>query len=151
MIGSEVITWLVVGFIFLVLEIATPGVVFVFFGLGAWLVLGLRLLFPLSVPFQVLIFIIASVAFLVMFRRYLKAIMFRQREEERVDSLSERMVADNYLGQEVDVINDISPERPGRIELNGTSWIATSVDSLPVGVRARVVEVVGTTVTVEKI
>ncbi|MDR1578056.1 MAG: NfeD family protein [Deltaproteobacteria bacterium] len=149
--GSEVLFWFAVGFVFLVLEILTPGIVFVFFGLGAWLVMGLRFFFPLWPAFQFVIFIVSSVLFLIMLRRHFKSLFFRARARGRVDSLSERLVANNYLGKEVEVIKEIEPDRPGVVELNGTNWTARSQASLAVGQMARVVEVAGLIITVEKL
>ena len=79
--GSEVLFWFVLGFVLLILEIATPGIVFVFFGLGAWLVMGLLFLFPLSQFFQFLIFIVSSVIFLFLLRRHLKNIFYKNKKK----------------------------------------------------------------------
>jgi membrane protein implicated in regulation of membrane protease activity len=149
--GSDLTFWFVVGFVFLVLEMATPGIVFVFFGLGAWLVMGLLLLAPLGPVLQVLIFIASSSAFLVLLRKHLKTVLYKARAQRKVDSLSERMVANKYLGREVEVIEDINPGYPGKIELNGTNWTAKSEVAFSAGQRARVVDVSGLVVTVEKL
>ncbi|MDR0549577.1 MAG: NfeD family protein [Deltaproteobacteria bacterium] len=149
--GSEVLFWFVLGFVLLILEIATPGIVFVFFGLGAWLVMGLLFLFPLSQFFQFLIFIVTSVIFLFLLRRHLKNIFYKNKLEKRVDSLSEGMIASNYLGREVDVIQDINPGYPGVVELNGTNWTARCDETLVAGQRAKVLDIVGLVITVAKI
>ncbi|MDR1609096.1 MAG: NfeD family protein [Deltaproteobacteria bacterium] len=149
--GSEVIFWFAVGFVFLVLEILTPGIVFVFFGLGAWLVMALRFFFPLWPSFQFVIFILSSVIFLVLLRRQFKLLFNRAKSQGRVDSLSESIVAENYLGREVEVLKDIAPDRPGLVELNGTNWTARAEESLTAGQIVRVVEVSGLTLIVEKL
>jgi membrane protein implicated in regulation of membrane protease activity len=150
--GSSAVFWFVVGFVFLILEMATPGIVFVFFGLGAWLVLVLILIFPLFSPvFQFLVFIVSSFIFLFALRRHLKALFYKDKDRKKVDSLSERMVANNYLEREVDVVEDITPGHPGKIELNGTNWTAKSAEPLTVGQRAKVVDIADLVVTVEKI
>ncbi|MDR2422681.1 MAG: NfeD family protein [Deltaproteobacteria bacterium] len=149
--GSELTFWFAVGFVFLVLEMATPGVVFVFFGAGAWLVMGLLFLVDFSPVLQFSIFIVASVAFILIFRKHLKAVLYKTRAQRKVDSLSERMVANNYLGREVEVVSDINPGNPGLIELNGTNWTAKCDVALTVGQRARIVEVSGLVVMVEKL
>ncbi|MDR1870750.1 MAG: NfeD family protein [Deltaproteobacteria bacterium] len=149
--ASDTLFWFVLGFIFLILEVATPGVVFVFFGFGSWLVMLLTFIFPISEIFQFLIFIISSVAFLAMLRRHLKTFFYKTKEGGRVDSLSEKMVANNYIGQVVEVIKEIGPDQVGLVEINGTNWNAQSEDVLAVGERAKVVDILGLTVTVEKV
>jgi membrane protein implicated in regulation of membrane protease activity len=149
--GSEPLFWFVLGFIFMILEVATPGIVFVFFGVGAWLVVLLSFLLPLNTTFQVIIFIVTSVLSLFLFRKNLTQILHGRSKKAPTDSLSEPMIAKNYLGQVVEVIKAISPDKPGLVELNGTNWTAQSRESFEIGQRVRVVELIGLTVWVEKL
>jgi membrane protein implicated in regulation of membrane protease activity len=150
--GGETIFWFALGFLFLAIEVATPGIVFVFFGLGAWLVVVIKLFFPISQFFQVLIFVVSSVIFLFLLRRHLKALFYKgSLNGKKVDSLSERMVANNYLGREAEVIKDIRPGYPGIVELNGTNWTARAETSFLAGQRVNVGDISGVVATVEKL
>ncbi|MDR2301595.1 MAG: NfeD family protein [Deltaproteobacteria bacterium] len=148
--GNYWLFWFVIGFVFLFLEVLTPGVVFVFFGLGGWVVMVLVLIFPLPVYLQWVLFIVLSVIFLIVLRRKLNA-LFKKKETGRTDSLRDPMVANQYIGREVVVVKAISPEKAGLIELNGSNWQARSLESLPEGANAKIVELKDLIVWVELI
>jgi membrane protein implicated in regulation of membrane protease activity len=131
--------WFVIGFVLLCLEVATPGIVFMFFGLGAWTVMLLLVIYPLPVYLQWTLFIVLSLVFLVVLRRKLTAI-FRKTESGRNDSLREPLVADQYIGHEVIVIKAISSNKSGLVEFNGSNWQARSQHSLEEGATAKIVE-----------
>jgi membrane protein implicated in regulation of membrane protease activity len=150
LLGNYWLFWFAIGFVFLFLEITTPGIVFVFFGLGAWAVMVLLFVLPLPLYSQWIIFIVLSVAFLVVLRKKLNA-LFRKKEEGRTDSLSDPLVANQYIGREVVVMQAISPEKSGVIELNGSNWQARSLHSLPQGANAKIVELKDLIVWVEPV
>jgi membrane protein implicated in regulation of membrane protease activity len=133
--------WFVLGFVFMILEIVTPGVFFLFFGLGAWLTLVIFAIFPgCPVWFLWVIFIVTSVASLVLLRQKV-VILLAQRKVRKTDSLSEPMVAERFIGKEVEVLADILPGKPGTVEFNGTRWQAKSDAPLNTGARAKVIAV----------
>jgi membrane protein implicated in regulation of membrane protease activity len=136
------------GFTLFVLEIATPGVFFLFFGLGAWCVLLLNAIVPIPPWAQWALFAIVSVAALVLLRRHL-ILFLASRKAAKTDSLSEPMVAERYLGQEVDVVAEVAPGRPGTVEFNGTRWQARCGAPLKEGDRARILDLDGLTLLVE--
>jgi membrane protein implicated in regulation of membrane protease activity len=140
--------WFILGFVLLIMEIATPGVFFVFFGLGAWCVLLLTALLPIPPWAQWALFAVVSVTCLVLLRRHVIAFL-ASRKAPKTDSLSEPMVAERYLGQEVDVLADMPPGRPGTVEFNGTRWQAKCPFPLNEGDRARIVDLEGLTFLVE--
>ncbi|MDR2460195.1 MAG: NfeD family protein [Deltaproteobacteria bacterium] len=144
--------WFVLGFVLLILEVVTPGALFfIFFGIGAWIV-ALLLFFVPQLPIwaQWSIFIVTSlIALLILRKQILK--LLNAKKTPVTDSLSEPMVADRYLGQEVDVLADLVPNRPGIVEFNGTQWQAKSRTFIPLGDRARIVELDNLTLWVEPI
>jgi membrane protein implicated in regulation of membrane protease activity len=150
LLGNYWLFWFGIGFVFLILEVATPGVVFLFFGAGAWVVMALCLAFPMPPYLQWVVFIILSLLFLALFRKKLTA-MFRKPGGGRTDSLSEPMFANQYIGREVVVIKAIGPERPGMIELNGSNWQARSQASLGEGQNAKIVDLKDLVVWVEPV
>jgi membrane protein implicated in regulation of membrane protease activity len=148
-LGSYKIFWFIVGFTFLILEVLTPGVVFIFFGAGAWLVLLLTFFMPtMPAIIQWLVFAASSVVFLVILRRHVAELLAR-RESGRGDSLKDPLVADQYLGREAQVISPIKLDRAGQVEFNGTNWQARSQHELSAGTMVRVVEIDGLTLWVE--
>jgi membrane protein implicated in regulation of membrane protease activity len=148
---SDVLFWFVLGFALFIMELVTPGVFFVFFGLGAWAAMLVNLTpIPLAPWAQWALFAVVSVASLVLLRRHL-IVFLAARKVSKVDSLSEPMVADRYLGQEVEVLAAISPGRPGTVEFNGTRWQAKSRTALAVGDRARSLDLDGLTFMIEPV
>ncbi|MDR2443343.1 MAG: NfeD family protein [Deltaproteobacteria bacterium] len=151
LLGSYKLFWFLLGLLFLGLEVLTPGVFLLFFGIGSWFVLLLLLPLPnLPMVFQWAIFIIVSVVCLVALRGQLKR-LFNRKEGGRGDSLKDPLVANGYIGREIDVVSVITPEKPGTAEFNGTNWQAKSSATIPQGARARIVEVRDLTLWVEPI
>ncbi|MDR2349163.1 MAG: NfeD family protein [Deltaproteobacteria bacterium] len=146
--GNAKVFWFVVGFVFLILEVATPGVLFMFFGLGAWVLLVLLAFVQVPVWLQWVIFPITSLLFLVILRQRILRFLAK-RKTPKIDSLSEAMVSERYIGKEVDVVTDVSPDRPGTVEFNGTNWQGSSGASLAKGSRARILKVDGLTLVLE--
>ncbi|MDR1657371.1 MAG: NfeD family protein [Deltaproteobacteria bacterium] len=148
--GNYWLFWFAMGFGFLALEVLTPGIVFLFFGLGSWTVLLILLLFPLPPSVQWIIFVVVSVVFLITLRRQFKRILSK-KEIGRSDSLREPMVANSYLGREIEVVSEITPEKPGLVELNGTNWQARSRVAIPKGAWVKVLEVQNLSLLVEPV
>ncbi|MDR1079771.1 MAG: NfeD family protein [Deltaproteobacteria bacterium] len=147
-LGQGPFFWFCLGFVLFIMEIATPGVFFLFFGLGAWCVMFLNMMVPVPPWAQWGLFVIVSVTALVLLRRNVIAYL-AARKVSKTDSLSEPMVAERYLGQEVDVLTDLAPGRPGTVEFNGTRWQARCGSVLKGGARGRIVDLDGLTFLVE--
>ncbi|MDR0354263.1 MAG: NfeD family protein [Deltaproteobacteria bacterium] len=139
-LASWNIFWLILGFAFLFLEVLTPGVVLMFFGLGAWTVLLANFITPLPVIVQWVIFIIMSLVYLIILRRKVAVILSR-KEKGRSDSLKDPLVANQYIGREVEVIKDIGSDVGGQVELNGSVWQARAKTNISRGSWVKVVEV----------
>ncbi|MDR3155356.1 MAG: NfeD family protein [Deltaproteobacteria bacterium] len=137
-LGYGPLFWLIAGFVLFVLEAVTPGAFFLgFFGLGAWFVLLLTAFLPLPVWAQWAFFSAVSVVSLVLLRKRL-ILFLAARKAPKTDSLSEPMVADRYLGKEVQVVSAVIPGRTGTVEFDGTHWQAKSGVALREGDRARI-------------
>ncbi|MDR1166275.1 MAG: NfeD family protein [Deltaproteobacteria bacterium] len=151
MFENVTLFWFCLGFVLFVMEMATPGVFFLFFGLGAWIVM-LVAAFISAVPFwfQWSLFSASSLLSLIFLRKRVISVLARKRAA-KVDSLTEPMVAERYLGQDVDILEDVSPAKPGIVEFNGTRWQGKSQHSLAAGSRGRIVEVDGLVLWVEPV
>jgi membrane protein implicated in regulation of membrane protease activity len=141
LLGSYKLFWFALGLAFLVMEVLTPGVVFVFFGLAAWAVLLILLVIPLPPVLQWIVFTAISVVALLTLRKHVAKLFAKKRQAGRDDSLQDPMVAGVYVGRGVVVVGDIGHDRPGRVGLNGTNWQAWSRAPISKGAMARIVEV----------
>ena len=132
--------WLVLGLIFVGLEVLTPGGFYVlFFGIGA-LVVGSLTGFGWGGPiwFQVLLFSAISLLSLLCFRPHL---VRATRSKERPDPI------DTLEGETALLMDDLPPDAVGRAELRGTTWTVRNGDQRPLvrGQRCRVSRVDGLT------
>ena len=132
--------WLVLGLIFVGLEVLTPGGFYVlFFGIGALVVGGLAG-FGWSGPiwFQVLLFSAISLLSLLCFRPHL---VRATRSKERPDPI------DTLEGEIALLVDDLPPDAVGRAEMRGTTWTVRNGDQrlLVRGQRCRVTRVDGLT------
>ncbi|MFH2001408.1 MAG: NfeD family protein [Planctomycetota bacterium] len=130
------IIWFLIGIVMFALEIALPGLILGFFGLGAVLVSALCFMADISLNVQLLIFMISSVLSLLFLRRWAQKIfMGRVRDNEDMDHDIEE-----YVGQQVVVKEEVTPRKPGKVEFHGTLWDAVSDETLS---PETIVEIIG--------
>ena len=113
--------WAIVGVVLIISEFFIPGFVIFFFGSGALLNALLTAIIPFlrsSILAQVLIWLGFSSLSLFVLRRYFAKIFSGRLFEGRIST--------DMAGQKADVIEDISPGKPGRIRFHGTTWRAVS-------------------------
>lgn len=139
--GFSAVVWFIAGVIFFLAEMAIPGFIIFFFGIGAWVV-GIAALFGLdNMTIQLTIFIVVSILSLILFRNKSKSI-FRGREktfEFKDDKKLDEYIED-VRGKKAKVTTDIIPgEINGRVEFRGTLWKAESDVEIKAGT---VVEIV---------
>ena len=126
-------------------EIVSPGFVIFFFGLGAATVSVFKWAVPsLSLAWQLALFSICSVAYLVVLRRYMKKLFLG-------DSESALGVSGEYVGRVGKVVETIRPEVPGRIMLGDSEWTATAAERLDPGAEVKVVAQKNLTMEVEEV
>lgn len=138
-------TWMIIGFVLMFLEVLTPGFVIFFFGLSALTVSLLIWIFPsIGISFQLILFAILSILYLVCLRRFVKSIFLGDEEKSDVPR-------DEMLNQKATVIEKIQPPSEGRVDFSGTSWKAVSSVPIEAGKIVRVVAQKNLTLTVEPI
>jgi inner membrane protein len=81
--SNPAVMWFIAGFILFILEFALPGFILFFFGVGAWIVALLALLFDISLNMQLVIFLTASVLTILLFRKSMQKIILGKKEIER--------------------------------------------------------------------
>lgn len=125
--------WIVLGFVLLILEIAIPGIFFLWIGIAALLV-GLVAVLPGAVgfvwQFQVIAFLILAVASVLVGRR----VMAAGAGATDLPFLNRR--AEQLVGQ-VATLGEPIVDGRGRVKLGDTMWRVTGPE-LPAGTRVRV-------------
>lgn len=127
--------WFLVGFLFIALEFVFPSLVKVFFGFGAWVVALLCFFIDLSTNTQLFIFVGTSILFLILLRRG-----FRRFLQSRGGLHQETEDIDEFIGQKAVVIQEISPQKKGRVEFRGTSWDAEAYETIPEGAPVEIID-----------
>jgi membrane protein implicated in regulation of membrane protease activity len=125
------VIWFIIGFIFFILEFAVPGFILFFFGIGAWIVAILTLVMDVSVNTQLFTFLGSSAVTILLFRRWVKNIMFAKKHSSELE--------DEFLGKTGIAETPISPGRDGKVDFKGTSWNARSEDIIETGERVTIV------------
>lgn len=137
--------WLYIGAILMLAEIVSPGFVIFFFGLGAATVAVCKWAFPsLSLAWQLALFSISSIFYLLVLRRYMKKLFMGDAE-------SSSGISSEYVGRVGKVVETIRPDVPGRIELGEVQWAATAGERIDVGAEVKVVAQDNLTMRVEKV
>ena len=68
--------WFAIGLVLLLMEIALPGLVIFFFGIGAWVVSIACFITDISLNAQLLLFLISSIFLLLVLRHRLKPLFY---------------------------------------------------------------------------
>jgi membrane protein implicated in regulation of membrane protease activity len=132
-LNTPELIWFLIGLVLIILEFAIPGVITVFFGIGAWVVSLLCLLFNVPLNLQIIIFIIISILSLILLRKSVKRLL-ENRAENAVDELHE------FIDQRATVLVAISPEKAGRVEFRGSSWNAESDEKISEGSTVKIID-----------
>ncbi len=119
---SSSIFWAISGLLLIGSEMLIPGFTIFFFGLGALGTSLASLVFPfLPVHLQAVIWLGLSIGGFIFLRKRFSSVL-RGTIIYRDDG------AENFTGREAAVLETISPDEPGRIRVNGTSWEAACYD-----------------------
>jgi len=128
--------WFIVGLVLLVLELALPGLIVGFFGIGAWIVAIVCLMTEIGTNTQLIIFIVASVLSLLLLRKWLKGVFLGHTGSKQ--DLKHNL--EEFVGQRAVVKEKIVPRLGGKVEFHGSNWEAQADDQIEPGT---VVEIVG--------
>ena len=128
----------------MLLELTIPGFVIFFFGLAAAAVSGILFLFDISFAWQLALFSIFSVLFIVLLRKWFTR-LFLGVSSETKDVESE------FVGRVAVVTEKISLGESGRILLRDSQWDAVAAEEIDAGAKVRVISQKNLTLTVEKI
>ena len=130
------VIWFLVGLVLLVLELALPGLIVGFFGIGAWIVAITCLITEIGINAQLIIFIVASVLSLLLLRKWLKGVFLGHAGSKQ--DLTHDL--EDFVGQRAVVKEKIVPKSGGKVEFHGSRWEAQADGEIAEGT---VVEIVG--------
>ena len=140
--------WMYIGGGLMLAEILMPGFVVFFFGLSAVTLGGLILLLPdafrLSLTWQLALFSLFSIVYLVTLRKYMKSIFLGDSE----DTIS---AMDEYAGRLGEVTAEIAPGLPGRVIVGDAEWDAAAVSAIAAGTKVKILSRKNLTLTVEAV
>jgi len=136
MLSNPGLLWFIAGLVLLLTELFAPSLILMFFGLGAWIVTVLYLLFAINLPTQLIVFAISSILLLVFLRKKLKPVFFGYVSSKQNSGQN----IDDFFEKEAVVVARIEPGKPGKVEFNGVSWDAVSEESLEVDTRVRIID-----------
>jgi len=136
--------WFIAGLAMILLEFVAPGVILIFFGIGAWVVaMGMWIGLIDSVPAQCLTFAISSLVLLFALRRYVTSWFVGGSTN------SSAGIEGEFIGKTVRVVRAIGGgDETGKVELKGAEWNARCDVALEVGSFAVVVKRDGLELTV---
>jgi membrane protein implicated in regulation of membrane protease activity len=112
------LVWLIIAFILAVIEAFSLGLTTIWFAGGA-VVAVVAALLGVSVPLQVVIFVVVSILLLVLTRPWAMKHFKSKLESTNIDAV---------IGKEAMVTKEISPFSAGEAKLNGLTWVALATD-----------------------
>ena len=142
------IMWFIAGLVLILMEFAVPGVILVFFGIGAWIV-AVLVYFGLltSLTSQLFVFSAASIALLVVLRKWVRGKFYGH--VTGTQDLSHNL--DEFAGHKVTALTDIHPGKAdGLVEFKGADWKASSEEQIKKGEMATIVKNEGLTLIIKK-
>lgn len=120
---NAVVLWFLAGLLLMLAELLLPGLIIIFFGVGAWVVALCCLLFDIGVNAQFFIFIISSVLSLALLRKIIKNRYIDYKTGKTPD------LQDEYSGKIVEALEDFDEQGRGKVSFNGTAWNAVLNDA----------------------
>ena len=122
------IVWLIAGFVMMLAEFMIPGFVIFFFGVGALCTAGALWISPLMPAGQFIVFLASSLVFFFSARRFFPDIFTGRTKPGSLSSDEEE-----FSGERAVVTEEITPDKPGKINFHGTIWSAESEKVCPAG------------------
>lgn len=125
--------WMAVGLALIILEFTFPGLIVIFFGFGAILTAIvtaiLSKMFVVGFTYQIIMFVIFSLASLFTLRKYARKIFYGEKRIGEFNDLSE----DDFSGKKAVVVDQIEANHIGKVEFQGTNWSASATETIKKG------------------
>lgn len=123
--------WFLIGLVLIVSEFAVPGLVIIFFGLGAWAAALALLALDMSLFSQILIFLVVSITTLLVLRK-----RFMDVAAQTPD------LTDEFIGKTAAVEERVVKGAYGKVKFKGALWKAET-ESDQVIEKGTLVKIVG--------
>lgn len=136
--------WWVLGALLLILEVAAPGVFFVWIALAAFALGLVVFVLPLPVAVQVLLFAVFCVASVVLGRRYVGRLSLGGEGGDTLNTGASRLVG-RTVTVTAPIVNGV-----GRVRVGDSDWRARGPDT-PAGASVLIVAAEGTTLIVREV
>jgi membrane protein implicated in regulation of membrane protease activity len=130
---NPAVLWFLIGLFFALIELFVPGLILIFFGIGAWLTALMCFLLPIGTGVQIMVFISTSVITLVLFRKWFNNLLFKTKAKESISD------DDELTGKTGVAETDFQPNTPGKVSLNGSLWKAESDVPISAGERVEII------------
>lgn len=131
---SPVLLWFLTGIFFFAVELALPGFIIFFFGLGAWCTALTMYFFDAPLSGQLSIFLATSLLTLFLLRAWLRGVFFGSSRLQN-DSVNIEPISSTGV-----VTEDILPPARGKVKYGGTFWQAESDKKITTGSVVNIVE-----------
>lgn len=131
---SPVLAWFLTGILFFAVELALPGFIIFFFGIGAWCVALVIYFTTVSLSGQLAIFLVSSLVSLLLLRAYLRGVFLGKSLHED-DSVN--VVTTSANGT---VTEEILPPAEGRVKYGGSFWRAIADEPVARDTVVRIIE-----------
>jgi membrane protein implicated in regulation of membrane protease activity len=142
--------WLTIGVMLFFLEMAVPGFVLFFFALGALVTALVAWLTPVSIAWQLALFIAASLGSLWSLRGIIQKKFLASASGDGDEDADEDLMR-AVAGERGVVSMTITPPAAGQIKYSGTFWKATADEHIEEGEIISVVLQKGLIIHVEKV
>lgn len=130
---SPVLAWFLIGILFYAVELALPGFVVFFFGIGAWCTALAVYFSDISTSGQLGVFLVTSLVTLFALRKYIQTVFTGSAQEDDA-SVKAEPVADTGV-----VTEDIVPPGAGRVKYGGSFWKATADEVIREGTTVQII------------
>ncbi len=137
--------WFLFGALLLIIELLAPGIVFLFFGAGAWLTAIVTFFGDLSVEGQLLLFSSTSVLSLVSLRKMVRQKLFAASQS------SNEALDDEFIDHRALAEGDFDSNGNGKVAFRGSSWKARADAPVQDGQEVRIVRKESITLYVEPV
>ncbi len=131
---SPILAWFLVGIAFFVFELALPGFIIFFFGIGAWCTALAVFLLDLSLSAQLGVFLVTSLITLFLLRKYIQAVFIGTSQSDD-PYIKAQPVSDSGV-----VTEDIIPPAKGRVKFGGSFWKAEADMPIKTGATVKIIE-----------
>lgn len=130
---SPVLAWFLIGILFYVVELAMPGFIVFFFGIGAWCTALTVYLTDIPTSGQLGVFLVTSLITLFALRKYIQTVFTGSAQHDDASIMAES-VADTGV-----VTEDIVPPGTGRVKYGGSFWKASADEPISTGTIVKII------------